>query len=384
MNANLYNANLYNANLCNASICNANLWNTLKNEVRTISTEYPVFIYVCVGGASHLNPEIELLPQDYHQFPPFLQAMRNTYPELHFVLLLIDTLQECPPRVARDYSLQEMPESDQTFYKNQDGTMRAFVIKNTVYTDIEKELFNIENAINITNELKDLTDFARYNDLTLLYDTFTGRPVSIVAENYDMDNKNHLQQIVYGIGGRDNHGCQVDLTQPIAYYPYRLEKKQYMIRPMIKLYNFYKYIVNNDYKHMEYDLIQYPREMHVWTELHKNKIIENSVAGFKNIHLSVLRELYRAIHKNNENNHHPNFNYLPLIYRGLFDELYNQTEYSLLNELFSNYLESELEIIIHLKNLAITGEQMLNMITDGDDPYKWYDNLNNMIKVINV
>jgi hypothetical protein len=130
--------------------------------------------------------------------------------------------------------------------------------------------------------------------------------------------------------------------------------------------------------------MQYPREMHVWTELHKNKIIENSVAGFKNTHLSVLRELYRAIHKNNENNHHPNFNYLPLIYRGLFDELYNQTEYSLLNELFSNYLESELEIIIHLKNLAITGEQMLNMITDGDDPYKWYDNLNNMIKVINV
>ena len=372
----------------NITMNSINLWNTLKNEIRTISTEHPVFIYVCVGGATNVDSDREVSPQNYHQFPPFLQAMRNTYPEMHFVLLLMDPLQECPPRVALDYSQEEMPNTDQMFYKNQDGTMRTFVLKQSVYTEVEKELFYINNAVNITKELHDLNEFARGNDITLLYDTFTGRPVSIVADNYDMDNKHHLHQIVYGIGGRDNHGCQTDLTQLLAYYPYRLEKSRHSMRPIIKLYNYYKYIVKNDYTTMECDLIQYPPEMHVWAALQKNKIVENNINQFKNIHLPVLRELYRAIHNNNDNdqepnnNRAPNFKNLPLIYHGLFDDLYNQHDYSLLNELFSNYLASELEIIINLKNVEMRGEQMLQMITDNDDPYKWYDNLVNIMKLI--
>jgi hypothetical protein len=226
-----------------------------------------------------------------------------------------------------------------------------------------------------------------------LYDTFTGRPVSILAENFDMDNKNHLQQIVYGIGGRDNHGCQTDLTQPLAYYPYRLEKTRHTLRPVIKLYTYYNYIVRDDYTHMEYDLMQYPIEMHVWAALQKNKIVENNINNFKNVHLSVLRDLYRAIHNsqpeddnnnNNNNNRAPSFECLPMIYQGLFDDLYNQHDYSLLNELFSNYLASELEIIIKLKNIEMTGEQMLQMITDNDDHYKWYDNFVNIMKVVNA
>jgi hypothetical protein len=369
------------------------LWHTLKNEIRTIPTEHPVFIYVCVGGASHSDPATELPPQEYQQFPPFLQAMRNTYPKLHFVILLMDPLQELPPRVARDYSLQEMPDTNQMYYRNQDGTIRTFVLKETVYTELEKHLFYINNAINITKELKELTIFARSNDITLLYDTFTGRPVSILAENFDMDNKNHLQQIVYGIGGRDNHGCQTDLTQPLAYYPYRLEKTRHTLRPVIKLYTYYNYIVRDDYTHMEYDLMQYPIEMHVWAALQKNKIVENNINNFKNVHLSVLRDLYRAIHNsqpeddnnnNNNNNRAPSFECLPMIYQGLFDDLYNQHDYSLLNELFSNYLASELEIIIKLKNIEMTGEQMLQMITDNDDHYKWYDNFVNIMKVVNA
>jgi len=298
----------------------------------------------------------------------------------------MDPLQECPPRVALDYSQEEMPNTDQMFYKNQDGTMRTFILKQTVYTEVEKELFYTNNAVNITKELHELNEFARINDITLLYDTFTGRPVSIVADNYDMDNKHYLDQIVYGIGGRDNHGCQPDLTQLLAYYPYRLEKNRRSMRPIIKLYNYYKYIVNNDYTTMEYDLIQYPPEMHVWAALQKNKIVENNINQFKNIHLPVLRELYRAIHNDNEqepnNNRAPNFKNLPLIYHGLFDDLYNQRDYSLLNELFSNYLASELEIIINLKNVEMRGEQMLQIITDNDDPYKWYDNLVNIMKLI--
>ena len=361
------------------------IWNTLKNEIRTIHTEYPVFIYICVGGASYNKDNMEILPQDYHQFPPFLQNLRNTYPEMRFVLLLIDPFQESPPRVTQDYSLYEMPETNQTYYKNQDGTMRAFILKNTVYTDADENLLHIKNAINITTELKDLNEFVRYNDITLLYDTFTGHPVSNVAEYVDIENKGHLEQIVYGIGGRDNHGCECDLTQPLAYYPFRLDKNPRYIRPIIKLYNHYKYIVNNDYTKMHYDLMCYPSEMHMWAELQKNKIIENSMVQIKNIYLMVLRQLFFQIKNKDVIAYSPLldiFNKMPLIYRTLFGDLYNEKEYTILYELFSNYVSDKLEHIALLKKLETTGENMLQMIRDSNDPYTWCDNLNNMMKVI--
>jgi len=361
------------------------IWNTLKNEIRTIPTDHPVFIYICVGSASYSKDNMEILPQYYHQFPPFLQNMRNTYPEMRFVLLLIDPFQESPPRVTQDYSLYEVPETNQTYYKNQDGTMRSFILKNTVYTDADENLLHIKNAINITKELTDLNEFARYNDITLLYDTFTGHPVSNVAEYVDIENKGHLQQIVYGISGRDNHGCECDLTQPLAYYPFRLDKNPRYIRPIIKLYNHYKYIVNNDYTNMLYDLTYYPSEMHMWSELHKNKIIENSIDKLKNVYLMVLRNLFFLIKNKNEMADSPLlyiFNKMPLIYRTLFGDLYNEKEYTILYELFSNYVSDKLHHIALLKTIETTGEHMLQMITNSNDPYTWCDNLNNMMKVI--
>jgi 5-methylthioribose kinase len=123
----------------------------------------------------------------------------------------------------------------------------------------------------------------------------------------------------------------------------------------------------------------------MWAELQKNKIIENTMVQIKNIYLIVLRQLFFQIKNKDVMAYSPLldiFNKMPLIYRTLFGDLYNEKEYTILYELFSNYVSDKLEHIALLKTLGTTGENMLQMIRDSNEPYTWCDNLNNMMKVI--
>lgn len=362
-------------------------WNTIKNEIQTINNFNPIFMYICVGGASHIDNNSIIEPNNYHQFPPYLQHIKNTLPNVNFIVVLIDGLQETPPRVAHDYNLQEMPNTNQTYYSNNDRTMKVFVLKEYVCTVVDKELFNSVNTINITNELESMNTFAKNYDITLLYDTFTGRDVSKLAYYFDLNNNEHLDQIVYGIGGRNNHGCETRLTDYSTYYPYRLDTHRYNIRPIIKLYNYYNYIVNNTYSKMTYDLIKYPREMHEWAELQKTQLRKNKLDNFKNNQLTILRQIRYLI--NGTSDILINFEYfedykISKEYSILFKDLYENKEYALMYELFSNYISSELDIVIKLTNIDINGEYMLDMITTNDDPYKWYDSYNNLLSVLHI
>lgn len=363
----------------------------IKNEIQTMNTENPnpIFMYICVGGASHINPDTILDPDNYHQFPPYLQHMKNTLPNVNFIIVLIDGLQETPPRVAHDYNLQEMPYTNNTYYKNQEGTMRVFVLKEYVCTDVDKHLFNSVNTINITNELKNMNTFVKSYDITLLYDTFTGRNVSELAHYFDLDNINHLDQIVYGMGGRINHGCYSKLTEYSMFYPYQVDTNRHNIRhirPVIKLYNYYNYIVNDKYSKMTHELIKYPKEMHEWAELQKAQVKKNKLDEFKNKHLSILRQIRYLIDGKtdtliNFDDYFEDTN-SKREYNILFKDLYENKEFLLMYELFSNYVSSELDIIIKLSNIDINGAYMLDMITTNDDPYKWYDSYDNLISVI--
>lgn len=360
------------------------VWDTIKNEIQTMNTENPIIVYICVGGASHINPETMIEPDNYHQFPPYLQDMRNTLPNINFIIVLIDGLQETPPRVAQDYNLQEMPNTNNTYYRNQEGTMKVFVMKEYVCTDVDKDLFNSANTINITDELEKMNTFAKSCDITLLYDTFTGHNVSDLAYYFDLNNVNHLDQIVYGFGGRNNHGSETTLTDHSTYYPYRIYTHQCNIRPIIKLYNYYNYIVNDTYNKMTYDLIKYPREMHKWAELQKTQIKKYKLNNFKNKHLTILRQIRNLINGTVDTIINFEDYKLPKEYSILFKDLYDNKEYSFMHGLFSNYISSELDIIIHLSNIDINGDYMLDMITMDEDPYKWNDSFNNLLAVLRI
>jgi hypothetical protein len=376
--------------------------NDLKNEIKNIAPEHPVLIYIGVGAAAYSHP----LPlEHYHQFPPFLQDMRNQLANLHLFLVLIDPQQESPPMVARD---NDMLNQSQTHYSSLEGQLQTFIYRHSVYTD--PDIHVPANALNITQTLRDLNQFAKENQVSLVYHDFTGRRTALLAEYFDNELKEHLDQLIYGMSAREDHGCFFDLTQANAYMPFRLER-QPNTRPLIKMFNYYKHIVNNTYAELERDIKQYPEEMHRYADLQRNQIIQIIHTQFKNTNLSLLRQMRHIIlepiqdivpepiqdivpepiqdiapepiqdiaPEPIQDIYHYIFNDLPSLYRRMFTDLYKEKEYNLLYELLFNYTASELDILSKLKQMVMTGEEILTFITLNEDPYKWHNAINGIM-----
>ena len=73
------------------------------------------------------------------------------------------------------------------------------------------------------------------------------------------------------------------------------------------------------------------------------------------------------------------FNELPYLYRQMLVDLYTQKEYDLLFELLFNYSAGELDVVSKLKGMDISGEELLTFITMDENPYKWYNHVNEMM-----
>ena len=359
--------------------------NDLKNEIADIPAEEPVFIYVGVGTAASRKEHLPL--EHYHQFPPFMQDLHNKIPNLHLFLVLIDPLQENPPYVVTDYKLQ----GNDTHYKSE--FIQTFVYRERVYTDPDLN----EADLNITPMLRDLNTFAKEKQVSLLYHDFTGRQTALVAEYFDFENKEYLDQIIYGMSAREDHGCFFDLTEPNAYFPYKLVYAENS-RPIVKMFNYYKYCVNQTYDKSAIELHTYPKEMHALAAEQKQQIIRTIHTQFKTTNLSALRQVRKILLEEQaqaeqaqaeqdqaqhieEGNHMANyiFNDLPKFYREMFKDLFKEHEYDLLYEMVFNYSASELEKLAQLKELALSGEDLLTFITLDEDPYKWYNTMNKMI-----
>jgi hypothetical protein len=363
--------------------------NDLKNEMTSVPADSPVLLYIGVGTASATIATHPLLLEHYHQFPPFLQDMRNKVPNLHVFLLLIDPYQETPPRVAMDYNLIDKYQSG-CHYQNaqmQPAPMQAFVYRLSVYTNPDVNPPN--NGLNITGMLRDLNEFAKTQRISLVYHDFSGRNVALLADYFDHENADHLDQIIYGLSAREDHGCFFDLTQPSAYFPYYINHVENNRRPLVKMFNYYKQIVNQSYNETELQL--YPPEMWEWAHIQKNQIVNKVRAHFKTVNLSLMRQVRKLMLGSSEaapSEAAPSedveidlysLNELPKLYRDMFRDLFNEKNYDLLYELLFNYSASELDIIANLNKLEMTGEELLTFITLNEDPYKWYDVVNDLI-----
>jgi len=326
--------------------------------------------------------------------------MRNTIADLHLFLVLIDPYQENPPQVAMDYDLQckedqakedqakeDQAKEDQAkegHFTNNEGTFQVFISRQAVYTDADLLKDYSERYHNITEPLRDLNTFAKENRASLLYHDFSGRKTSLVAEYFDKENQDHLDQIIYSLSAREDHGCFFDLTQLTAFFPFRLDTTAE--RPVVRMFNYYKFIVNATYglkEEIQNELEEFPREMHPLAETQREQIIQILRDQLKNINLSLLRQVQadkvQAQAQEQEPVNDYTFNQLPHLYRDMFLELYKEKEYSLLYELLFNYTASELDILAQLKNLVMSGDELLTFITLDEDPYKWYNTLNSLL-----
>jgi hypothetical protein len=356
--------------------------NDLKNEIIKVPANHPVFIYIGVGAAASAKNNLSL--DQYQQFPPFLQDIRNQYPNLHLFLLLFDPYQESPPQVAIDFALHDPSNSD-THYQSADGLLQAFVYRHAVYT--EPYLNPQENAVNITDTLRDLNKFAKDKRASLVYHDFTGRSTALLASYFDRENMQYLDQIVYGLSAREDHGCSFDLTQANAYFPIRLDKSN--LRPVLKMFNYYSFILNNTYADSAAELQKFPEEMHNLAVIQKNQIVNNIRNQFKTTLLTLLRQLRNILinppssdlneQKNLQEQGNYMFNAIPHPYRKIFEDLYNEKNYSLLYEIILNYTASELNIIVNLNEMDMSGEDILTFIIMDEDPYKWYNNINGLL-----
>ena len=359
-------------------------FNSIKNEISQVPPEEPVFIYIGVGTmAGLLESDGTLAPSNYHQFPPFVQDLRIRFPHVNLFLILIDPLQENPPYLVRDFPLKEI---NPDHYKSDNNRLQVFVMRKAVYTDPDDRENYAEHAINITESLRDLNDFALAQRASLLYHDFTGRRTASIAEYFQYDYLQVLDQIVYAMSAREHHGCYFDLTKPNAFFATKIEREgnnnnNNNLRPIIKMFNYFKYTISQKYKQADEEASIYPSYMQPFIEEQKQHIINDIRTEFKNTHIAALRQINKILL-------HPTEDVDPNIYlysgfikyeRDLLLELLKVKDYALLHDILFNMCATKLDVLASLKNMAITGEQVLKFITADPDPYQWYKSIDELL-----
>ena len=379
------------------------IFEKLKREIVNINDNDPVFIYIGIGTAiGQLTAENVLENCNYHQFPPFLQHIKNVLPNVRLFVMLIDPRQEDPPYMVNDYHLLN-EKDDKDHYISQDTRLQVFVLRENVYTDTDIHINN-DKHINITNHLRDLNNFSIEHNASLLYHDFTGRRLAEIAEYFDDEYKERLDQIVYGLSAREDHGCYFDLTICTSYFPIRLDYND-KGRPIIKMFNYFYYMLNNKINKIQEDIHKYDNNMSIMDmnikdvcELQKKQILTDNIYRFKNNNMSMLRQIGKFIQEdaekegiciannaNNANNERCKDYYFIFNcisnseQRKLYLELFEKNEYKLLYQLIFEYCANQLKPIVQLKELDITCEELLTFITLDKDPYKWNNTISQFI-----
>lgn len=383
------------------------IFEKLKKEILNICDIDPVFIYIGIGTAmGQLTSENVLENCNYHQFPPFLQHIKNVVPNVRLFVMLIDPRQEDPLYMVNDYHLLN-DEREKDHYISHDVKIQVFVLRENVYTDTDVHINNdnhIIKHINITNQLRDLNNFSIEHNASLLYHDFTGRRVAEIAEYFDNEYKEQLDQIVYGLSAREDHGCYFDLTLCTSYFPIRLDYNNVNgnVRPIIKMFNYFYYMLNNKINKIQEEIHKYDNNMNNMDmdikdicELQKKKILTDNIYRFKNNNMSMLRQIGKFIQEdaekegtciaNNENNERCKDYYFIFNcisnpeQRKLYLELFEKNEYKLLYQLIFDYCANQLKPVVQLKELDITCEELLTFITLDKDPYKWNNSISQFI-----
>jgi hypothetical protein len=172
----------------------------------------------------------------------------------------------------------------------------------------------------------------------------------------------------------------------------RLDQMDNNSRPIVKMYNYYKYTVNQTYLLSDLELQMYPSKMRHLAEIQKKQIAEIYRTQFKMIYLAILRQVKKYMidalagaEQAGAQQESPDlvakylFYDLNKFYKEMFTDLFKEKEYKLLYELVFNYTASELDVLAKIKEMDMTGEELLTFITLDEDPYKWYNAINGLL-----
>jgi len=340
----------------------------------------PIVVYTGIGTAASPSLETSQLElANYHQFPPFLQEMKQNIPLMQLYILLIDPRQEDPPYLLTDPRI-----------KNVGGGVHVYSWRVDVGTELNNNEYG-PSFIDITANLQALNAFAIENHITTFYHDFTGRPNNLLAEFFDEDPslKGHYDHIIYGLNARQDLGCYFDLTAAGCYYAYQVVDED-EDKNMLKVFNYYNETDDdqiNDYLIGDLDFTR--------INVQRGLIISQVKALFRNRAFSKLRQvLAKATNdeppNGNGNDLPPNGNDLPpnehftddIALPSLRDKILQciyQKKYFALFEILLHYYAKPLDRVAKILQLDLTGYEILEFIIQAE-PYQWYDELQKFLQ----
>ena len=370
----------------------------IKNTINTQEEPAPALIYTGIGTVAGLrNENGQLDSMNYHQYPPFLQDLKNKYPFLSLFIVLIDPCQENPPYMIADKGfLDNNVESDHNIkykYDIKAEKITVYVLKQNVLTEpyidpYADDLFdannnNINAMTDITNDLRDLNQYAALKDnVTTVYHDFTGRRNDLLAEYFDEEiAAADLNHIIYGLSVRQDHGCYFDLNEITSYMPYRLINEG----RRIEFFNIFQYIKENRIKDIASDAKKYyPPFMHEMIHIQSEKVFAAIKTEFKNNIFSTMRVLLKLmrgeerIEDESMKNYLYIFRYIPKTKRRIVEEKFKQGLFREVFDYLNDFFSVKMETLVKLKQLDLTGKELIQFVINEheEDMYNWYDNLN--------
>jgi hypothetical protein len=254
-------------------------------------------------------------------------------------------------------------------------------MRNLVYTDPyeAKDDYN-----NITNQLRHLNKFAINNNITTLYHDFSGRQNALLAEYFDNEIEEHLDHIVYGLSAREDHGCMFDLTDFSSYFPFKIDYDSFLNhnkRIIIKLFNIFRFTTLDIIKEkLEIEMMNYPPYMRPMIEKQKEQVTNYIKTELKNEIFATLRIIVR-LNKGDETYEEIKnvyfFNKLPEYEKTQALTMYHAKQFNKLLDYLIYYYGKKINSVTKIKELDVSGREILLFIINGPNLYDWGKSLDN-------
>jgi hypothetical protein len=269
---------------------------------------------------------------------------------------------------------------------------QSIKIKNTKYN-------SENNYIDITTHIERLNNLAIAQNLLFVYHDFTGNDNIKYIEEYFMDNISmHLDHIIYGFGNGNITGCYYDFRKPESFFAYLCEEnngrniiKVFSIQQIINIYKSLDNQTKEDISFLQFmnNIISiFPPDMLDIIMSQIKTFIDEFVIKFKNHIFTLFRYIYDIqIHINNnveivfDENFHV-FNVFGIECKTKIIDLcksYDINLFEKVKEIIAKKYKIELELMFSHKN-QLTSYELINIITENQDKYKWCDTFNILIQ----
>jgi hypothetical protein len=354
-----------------------------------MNDDKPSVIYFAIGSAAQTVVRLAdgrmIVEEDnYQQFPKFLKDMYKRE-KMNVFIILIDPCLETPLYIVNDINLNnilghQVWTHNETFNAYEKSSVYVYPIRRNIKICIDDVVYEADD---ITESLRNFHELVKSENVFMFYYNYSGINITDIAEFFDRENRDYLQQIIYGFGARQNHGCYVELTSIDAQFAYKIVQKEK--RRCIEVFNIFSYIKSSVDINKSVELLNYDGMIDIIIRQIEEFKKEFSYK-FVNQHLYFLRGVYMCI-RDAISKIEPRYQFDSLIRMNKM--LSDEQKYQIINwfntncfniiteclqEIYGGYLQQYQHIFqIKIFGVNVTGIEVYRYITMDPDPYKWID-----------